>query len=166
MKRKTTILCLSVSMLSSAVFVSCDQKKHRRAGGNSDAAAEAVAPDNADTLMDELIVLMNKFADTMISATDKTAAEAAGKKIEEIGDEFEALAKRLDKLEAPSEEEKVRLDAKMDKANEAMEAKMKEAMPNVFGNQEVAGVLGPAMEKFSERMKKCAPIFKRFGMKD
>ncbi len=62
------LLCLTVSMLSSAVFVSCDQKKHRRAGGNSDAAAEAVAPDNADTLMDELIVLMNKFADTMISA--------------------------------------------------------------------------------------------------
>jgi hypothetical protein len=164
MKRKTTILCLTVSMLSSAVFVSCDQKKDKETGANADAAA-AVAPDNADTLTDELIAQMNKFADTMISATDKAAAETAAPKIEEIGDELEALAKRLDKLEAPSEEEKVGLETKMDKAKEAMEAKMKDAMPKVFGNQEVAGALGPAMQKFSERMEKCDPIFERFGMK-
>lgn len=152
-------------MLSATVFVSCDQKKDKETGGKSD-AAEAVVPDSADTLTDQLIVLMNKLTDTMGSATDKAAAEAAGQKIEEVGDELEALAQRFDKLEAPSEEEKAKLDAKMEKAKEVMEAKMEAAMPNVFGNQEVAAILGPVMAKFGERMEKCDPSFERFVKMD
>jgi len=164
MKRKTTILCLTATMLSSAVFVSCGQKKDQEAGGES-GNTEAVAADNVDTLTDELTMLLNKLGDTMLSAKDKATAEAAVKNIEGIGDEVEALAQRFDKLETPSEEEKLRLDAKMQKASEPLEAKMKEAMPQLFANKEVATILGPAMQKFSMRMAESDAIFERFGKK-
>ncbi len=161
MKLKTTILCLTVSIFSATVFVSCDQKKDKEGAGKPD-AEEAAASDNADILTDQLIVLMDKLADTMLTATDKPAAEAAGKKIEGIADELEALAQRFDKLDTPSEEEQAKLDAKMTKAMNAMETRM-EGANKLFENQEVAAALGAAMAEFGERMEKCEPIFERFG---
>ena len=100
-----------------------------------------------------------------MSATDKASAEAAVMKIDGVGDEIGKIAARMDKLETPSDEVKLALDAKMDKGKEAMDAKMKGAMGTIMQNEEVAGILGPAMEKFGKGMKEHDKVFERFGKK-
>ena len=157
------------------LFTSCGEKKDSTDNGNDSAPTEenenkepnkeAKNVDTPDSLTDELIVQMNVLADAMGSITDKASAEAAVTQINGVGDAFEAIAARLDKLETPSEEEKQRLEAKMDEASSASKAKMKPVMELIRQNQDVASVIGPAMAAFKERMRKLDPIFERFGKK-
>ena len=46
-----------------------------------------------------------------------------------------------------------------------MEKKMGGLIGAMMSNEEIGTVLGPAMEKFGERMEKHNPIFERFGKK-
>lgn len=108
---------------------------------------------------------MNALADALATAKDKASAEEAVKKIDGIGDAVDSIATRLDKLETPSEEGKKALNQKTDKAQEAMEKKMGGLIGAMMSNEEIGTVLGPAMEKFGERMEKHNPIFERFGKK-
>ncbi|MFK7911715.1 MAG: hypothetical protein AB8F34_14095 [Akkermansiaceae bacterium] len=163
MKRITAIRLFSIVTAISAplLFTSCGDKKD----GGGDDSAQTEKKDTPDSLTDELIVQMNALADAMVSAKDKASAEEAAKKVEGIGDAVESIATRLDKLETPSEEDKKKLDEKMDKAQEAMGEKMGAVMGAMMSNEEIGEVLGPAMQKFGERMKKHDPIFERFGKK-
>jgi len=119
--------------------------------------------DSAESLTDELITGMNKLADTIGSATDKGTAEAAAKKIAALGDDFSAIAGRMDKLDTPSEEEKKALDIKMTKASEEMKKKMQGSMTTLMQNPEIAEILAPAMMEFGQRMNKHNKVFERFG---
>lgn len=157
---KTILLCTAFATTS--LFVSCDDKKD---AGSGDSGGAAAVVDTPDTLTDEIIVQMNALADAMVSAKDTDSAEAAVTKIEGISDKLDDIAARMDKLETPSEEKKKALDEKMDKATEGMQEKVGGAMTTVMGNPDVAKILGPAMQKFGERMKENDKIFERFGKK-
>ncbi len=154
----------SVALASSFCVISCGEKKDA-ASGDSDGAAAVVKKDTPDSLTDEMIVQMGAFSDAIMSAKDKASSEAAVKKIEGVSDKIDGIAARLDKLETPSEEEKIALDEKMDKSQDAMKEKMGAVMPTIMQNPEVGEIIGPALQKFAERMKSNDKVFKRFGKK-
>ena len=159
---QSIFLCAAFASMS--LFVSCD-KKEEAESSDGDSTAAVAKKDTPDSLTDEMIAGMNKLADAMSSAKDKESAEAAVKKIEAVADEFAALAGRMDKLETPTEEEKEALNTKMDKASEEMEKKMGGVMSAMMQNQEIAQIIGPAMQKFGERMSEHDKVFERFGKK-
>ena len=163
MKRTTALRLFSIATAVTAplLFTSCGEKKD----GGGDDNAQTENTDTPDSLTDELIVQMNALADALATAKDKASAEEAVKKIDGIGDAVDSIATRLDKLETPSEEGKKALNQKTDKAQEAMEKKMGGLIGAMMSNEEIGTVLGPAMEKFGERMEKHNPIFERFGKK-
>lgn len=153
---KTTVSKLAIVAASAlALFItSCGDKK-----------GEAAA-DTPDSVTDELLTTMDDLSATIATAKDKESAEAAATKIGEIGDEFLAIAKRLDALDEPSEEVKKELDEKMDKAMEEKQGKMMEAMKAISSNPEAMTIVGKAMEAFGEKMNSAEDIFKKFGKKD
>ena len=165
----TPSLLLGAALLSTSLFISCGEKKDSASGDSDPDSAESTekveTKDTPNTLADEMIVEMGALADALISAKDKASAEAAVSKIDGVGNNIDAIAARMDKLETPSEEDKLSLDAKMDKAMEAMDAKMQGAMKALMENAEVAQILGPAMEKFGKRMQENDKVFERFGKK-
>ena len=76
--------------------------------------------DTADSLSDELVSKMGELATAVESAKDKASAEKAATEIDIIGDEFVAIAKRLDALGEPSEEDKKLVEEKMKKSEGGM----------------------------------------------
>lgn len=170
MKPTTHLRLLSISAIASSAifFASCGEKKTADAEtGTEPPAAEQteVKQDTTDSLTDELIEQFNKLGETMLSAKDKASAEEAAKSLVTIGDEIEAIAARLDKLETPSDEERNRLHEKMENASKSMSDKMGNALQGIMGNQEVAQVLGPAFMELGARMNELNPVFERFGKK-
>jgi len=153
-----------MAFASASLFVSCDKKEDAESSDGEGTEA-VVKKDTPDSLTDEMIAGMNKLADVFSSAKDKESAEAAVTKIDAIADEFAAIAGRMDKLDTPTDEEKLALDAKMDKASDDMQKKMAGTMTTLMQNQEVAQILGPAMQKFGERMAEHDKVFERFGKK-
>lgn len=119
--------------------------------------------DTADTLSDEMVTQMGELADAVSSAKDKDSAEAAAKKIDEIGDEFVAIAKRLEALGDPSDEDKKLVEEKMDKAEKEMRGKMADGMKDMMKNPEAAKIIGEAMEKFGKKMDDAEKIFEKYG---
>ena len=160
----TPSLLLGAALLSTSLLISCGEKKDS-ASGDSDSAnsANSEKVETPGTLTDEMIVEMGSLADALMSAKDKASAEASVTKIDSIGDNLADIAARLDKLETPSDEEKLALDAKMDKVTEAIKAKMKSGMPALMENAEVSQLLTPAMKRFGERMEANDKVFERFG---
>ena len=167
----TKSILLGFAFSAATLLVSCDDKKESTEGSGSKESAEgsgssAAVVDTPDSLTDELIVEMNKFADILLSAKDKASAEAAAKKLPMIGDEITAIAARMDKLDTPSEAVKIALDAKMEATEKAMEKRMGGFAETMGTNPEVAQIIGPAMQEFVINMNKNDKIFKRFGKKE
>jgi len=163
-----TLKLFSIATLASTsiFFASCGEKKGAEAETGTEApASEAAKQDTTDSLTDELIVQFNTLGEAMLSAKDKASADEAAKTLTTIGDEIEAIAARLDKLETPSDEERARLEEKMEAASKAMSDKMGNSMQAIMGNQEVAQILGPAFMELGGRMNELNPIFERFGKK-
>ena len=110
----TTLRLFSITAIASAscFFASCGEKK---GGETAPEAPEAAAEkqDTPDSLTDELLDQLNVYADTLLAIKDKAGAEEAAKQLTIIGDDIEAIALRLDKLDTPSEEEQKRLNEKM-----------------------------------------------------
>ena len=109
---------------------------------------------------------MNKIADAITSAKDKASAEEAVKSLNTISDEIAAVAARMDKLKTPDDAELIRLDDKMKTASAAVGQKMNDAMPTIMTNEEVAVVIGPALQEFGVHMAEHEKVFKRFGKKN
>jgi len=122
--------------------------------------------DTADSVTDELIGKFDELIVALESAKDKDSAEKAAKKIDAIGEDLDGIVKRLDALEEPSEEEKKKIDEKMDKAMESNGDKMGEAMKNLSSDPEAMKIIGEAMKKFGEKMQSAEKTFKKFGKKD
>lgn len=125
------------------------------------AGAEVAKQDTVDSLTDELIVQRKHFCEAIASAKDKASAQEAVKKLSRTADEIAAIAARMDKLETPSEEEKERIDEKMLSAGKAMEEEFEEAMQDAIFNEEVSGIIGPAVKKYYARMQEHNAIFDR-----
>jgi len=119
--------------------------------------------DTAASLSDEMATQMGELASAVESAKDKESAEKAATRIDEIGDEFVAIAGRFDALGDPSEDDKKLVEEKMDKAEKENEEKMKSAMKNIMSNPEVGAILGKAMEGFGKKMEGVEDTFKKYG---
>lgn len=119
--------------------------------------------DTAASLSDEMVAQMEELVSVIESAKDKESAEKAATRIGEIGDEMVAIAGRLDALGDPSEEDQKLVKDKMDAAEKANQDKMMAIMKNVMSNQEVAAILGKAMEEFGKKMEGAEDTFKKYG---
>ena len=168
MKPVTILRLLSIAAATSASFflASCGEKKEAATSTETEApaetAVEAEKKDTPDNLTDELIVNMNKIADAISSSKDKASAEQATESLSAISDSIADVASRLDKLETPDDAELTRLDEKMKQASAAIGQKMNSSMPTIMGNQEVAAIIGPALQEFGKRMDEHEKVFQRF----
>ena len=170
MKPMTTLRLFSITAIASAscFFASCGEKKGGETAPEAPEAPEAAAEkqDTPDSLTDELLDQLNVYADTLLAIKDKAGAEEAAKQLTIIGDDIEAIALRLDKLDTPSEEEQKRLNEKMNAASKAVGEKVGNSVNETMSDQEVAQTLMPALMEFGQRMNKYNAIFERFGMKE
>ena len=134
MKNKLTQLAMIACASVAVLLASCAKK------------------DTAASLADEIAEQMNALAEAFSSVEDKQSAEAAAVKIDEIGDAMEGIAKRMEALGEPSEEEKKIFNEKLDNAEKAMQDKMTN-LANIAAKDPAAlEIVMQAMNKFSERM--------------
>jgi len=122
--------------------------------------------DTAESVTDEMLSKFDELVTSLEGVKDKASAEKSAKEIDAIGEDFLELAKRLEALPEPSEEEKKALDDKMDKAMDAKQKKMGEAMKGFMSDPEAAKIVMEAMTGFGEKMEEAEKTFKKFGKKD
>jgi hypothetical protein len=165
---KTRLFSAITLTATSLFFTSCGEKKDAEAGASTEAqeaeasAAAQQAEDTLDSLTDELIVQLNEYAGAVLSVSDKATAEAAVAKLTTIGDEIEAIAARLEKIEVPDEATNIAVDEKMTKAGKEIQQKM-QAASQIMSDNEIASIMIPALQKFGMRMAEQEKTFRRFG---
>lgn len=162
---KTRLFSIVTLAAASLFFTSCGEKKDTEDKASTEAKASTEvqkSQDTLDSLTDELIVQLNQYAETVLSVKDTTTANAAIANLDVIGDAIGAIAARLDKIETPDEATNIAVDEKMKNASNAIKQKM-QAAGQIMSNQEVAGILIPALQNFGMRMAEHEKVFKRFG---
>jgi len=162
---KTRLFSIVTLAAASLFFTSCGEKKDTEDKASTEAKASTEvqkSQDTLDSLTDELIVQLNQYAETVLSVKDTTTANAAIANLDVIGDAIGAIAARLDKIETPDEAANIAVDEKMKNASNAIKQKM-QAAGQIMSNQEVAGILIPALQNFGMRMAEHEKVFKRFG---
>ncbi len=150
MKLKLSQIATVASVALSMLFVSCGEDKKSKA-------------DTLDSIADEVIATLNRMPEAMSSIKDKESAQAAADVIKEVGTELEDIAARLEKLDVPSDEEKKRIDKKIEDGIAGGDEKMGNLDPKVMADPEIQKIIGEAMQSFGETMKKVEPIFKKYG---
>lgn len=165
MKPMTTLRLFSAGAIAttSIFFASCGEKKESEAPAE---LAEALAEpqDTAESLTDELIVQLNRFADTMISAKDVAAAQAAVIELGKVADDIASIANRMSELETPGEDVRTRIDQKMNEAGQAVGQKLMANMQGIMSTEELVNIIGPALMEFQAKMEAHGKEFQRFGL--
>jgi hypothetical protein len=118
--------------------------------------------DTLDSLTDELVIQLNQYADIVLAVKDTATAREAVTNLNTVADTIEAIAARLDKIETPDEATNIAVDEKMKTASMAIKQKM-QAAGEIMSNEEVAGILIPALQNFGKRMAEQEKVFMRFG---
>jgi ribosomal 50S subunit-associated protein YjgA (DUF615 family) len=170
MKPMNTLKLLSIATFASTsmFFTSCGEKKDAETEANNEAqeaeasTAAQQAEDTLGSLTDELIIQLNQYADTVLSVKDTATANDAIGNLDKIGDAIGAIAARLNKIDMPDEATNIAVDEKMKSASNAIKQKM-QAAGQIMSNQEVAGILIPALQNFGMRMAEHEKVFMRFG---
>ena len=166
MKPVTNLRLLSViTLASSSLFFSACEKKAADSteGAQAEQAEQAEqAVDTLDSLTDELIVQLNQYADIVLAVKDAATAQEAVTNLNTVADAIAAIAARLDKIEMPDEAANIAVDEKMKTASMAIKQKM-QAAGEIMSNEEVAGILIPALQNFGKRMAEQEKVFMRFG---
>ena len=160
MKPVTNLRLLSViTLASSSLFFSACEKK---AAESTEGVEVEQAVDTLDSLTDELVVQLNQYADIILAVKDTATAQEAVTNLNTVADAIAAIAARLDKIEIPDEAANIAVDEKMKTASMAIKQKM-QAAGEIMSNEEVAGILIPALQNFGKRMAKQEKVFMRFG---
>jgi acyl carrier protein len=160
MKPVTNLRLLSViTLASSSLFFSACEKK---AAESTEAVEVEQAVDTLDSLTDELVVQLNQYADIVLAVKDTATAQEAVTNLNTVADAIAAIAARLDKIEIPDEAANIAVDEKMKTASMAIKQKM-QAAGEIMSNEEVAGILIPALQNFGKRMAEQEKVFMRFG---
>ena len=163
MKPVTNLRLLSViTLASSSLFFSACEKKAAESTEGAQAEQAEQAVDTLDSLTDELIVQLNQYADIVLTVKDTATAEEAVTNLNTVADAIAAIAARLDKIEIPDEAANIAVDEKMKTASMAIKQKM-QAAGEIMSNEEVAGILIPALQNFGKRMAEQEKVFMRFG---
>lgn len=105
-------------------------------------------------LAGEAIELMSSFVDALAAAKDVEGARGAVTKFDAIASDFEALAPRMVAAGRPTGAQKEKVDAMFRAAEKNLEKRMGETFGVLLSNQEVAEILGSALEKFGQRMER------------
>ena len=145
MKLRLSQLTVVASVAVSMFLVSCGKK------------------DTMDSLADEVIASLNRIPEAMSNVKDKASAEKAAATINEVGDELVGIAERMEKLEVPSDEEKKRIDKKIEDGIKDGDSVMSKLDPKVMADPEVQKIIMEAMKGFGEKMKKAEETFKKYG---
>ena len=160
MKPVTNLRLLSViTLASSSLFFSACEKK---AAESTEGVEVEQAVDTLDSLTDELVVQLNQYADIVLAVKDTATAQKAVTNLNTVADAIAAIAARLDKIEMPDEAANIAVDEKMKTASMAIKQKM-QAAGEIMSNEEVAGILIPALQNFGKRMAEQEKVFMRFG---
>lgn len=160
MKPVTNLRLLSViTLASSSLFFSACEKK---AAESTEGVEVEQAVDTLDSLTDELVVQLNQYADIVLAVKDTATAQEAVTNLNTVADAIAAIAARLDKIEMPDEAANIAVDEKMKTASMAIKQKM-QAAGEIMSNEEVAGILIPALQNFGKRMAEQEKVFMRFG---
>jgi len=163
MKPVTNLRLLSViTLASSSLFFSACEKKAADSTEGAQAEQAEQAVDTLDSLTDELIVQLNQYADIVLAVKDAATAQEAVTNLNAVADAIAAIAARLDKIEMPDEAANIAVDEKMKTASMAIKQKM-QAAGEIMSNEEVAGILIPALQNFGKRMAEQEKVFMRFG---
>lgn len=152
MKPNLSKITMAASVAVSMFFVSCGDDK--KGGGGAD---------TLDSLADEVIEQVNRVPEAMSSIKDKESAETAAKTIGDVGDQLVSIAGRMEKLDVPSDEEKKRIDKKIEDGIAGGDEKMGSMDPKVMADPEIQKIIGDAMKGFMEKMKKAEETFKKYG---
>tara|TARA_B110000285_G_scaffold151220_1_gene168785 strand:- start:1694 stop:2347 length:654 start_codon:yes stop_codon:yes gene_type:complete len=160
MKPVTNLRLLSViTLASSSLFFSACEKK---AAESTEGVEVEQAVDTLDSLTDELVVQLNQYADIVLAVKNTATAQEAVTNLNTVADAIAAIAARLDKIEIPDEAANIAVDEKMKTASMAIKQKM-QAAGEIMSNEEVAGILIPALQNFGKRMAEQEKVFMRFG---
>lgn len=160
MKSVTNLRLLSViTLASSSLFFSACEKKEAE---STEGVEVEQAVDTLDSLTDELVVQLNQYADIVLAVKDTATAQEAVTNLNTVADAIAAIAARLDKIEIPDEAANIAVDEKMKTASMAIKQKM-QAAGEIMSNEEVAGILIPALQNFGKRMAEQEKVFMRFG---
>ena len=163
MKPVTNLRLLSViTLASSSLFFSACEKKAADSTEGAQAEQAEQAVDTLDSLTDELVVQLNQYADIVLAVKDAATAQEAVTNLNAVADAIAAIAARLDKIEMPDEAANIAVDEKMKTASMAIKQKM-QAAGEIMSNEEVAGILIPALQNFGKRMAEQEKVFMRFG---
>jgi len=119
--------------------------------------------DTADSLIDEVATEFESMMKVLKETKDKAGAEAAAKKINEVGDNLVALSKRADAIDEPSDAKKKELEDKMKKRMAVIEKDMGPTMQGVMADPEMGKIIMGAMMGFGEKMKKAEAGFRKLG---
>ena len=134
MKNKLTLFTMAACAAAAMLFTSCGKK------------------DTFSSLADETVAEMNALADAMSTVKDKESAEVAAKKVDEITANLEDIAKRLEALGEPSEDDKNLMMEKLQSAEKGIREKMIQSGDAMRSDPEIAKIIMEAMNKFGERM--------------
>lgn len=158
------LLAAATVASSSLLFTACDKGTTPDETSANEPAEKAVVEvkDTLGSLTDELIIQLNQYADTVLSVKDTATANDAIGNLDKIGDAIGAIAARLNKIDMPDEATNIAVDEKMKSASNAIKQKM-QAAGQIMSNQEVAGILIPALQNFGMRMAEHEKVFMRFG---
>ena len=159
---KTRLFSIVTLAATSLFFTSCGEKKDTEAEASTETQK---SQDTLGGLTDELIVQLNQYADIVLAVKDTATAQEAVGNLDKVGDAIGAIAARLDKIEMPDEATNLAVDEKMKNASNAIKQKMQSAGA-IMSNQEVAGILIPALQNFGMRMAEHEKVFMRFGRQE
>lgn len=155
---KIKYLMMAVAATSGLVLSSCGDKKD----GEEKAAAESKA-DTPEVVANEVADKMQELVTALKSVSDEASADAAAKKINDLGDEMIALSERAKKVPEPSAEQKKELDKMMNEKMDSMKEDLGAAIGNLMSKPDLAKKVMAAMEEFGKKMDAAEEGFKHLG---
>lgn len=163
MKLKTTIAAFLFAALP---FVSAQDEPAKEPAAEK--AAEEIKPEGPlEVEAFKVVKLVMQMPDILASVKDEASLAAAETKMDGLGKKLEAQAAKLAKLPKPSNEDRKKLKAKMEKMTKPMQDKMQAAMQGMIQlDPALAEKTGAMFQKFGERMEKLSPTMDQYFKPD
>ena len=136
------------------VAVSCDKADKPAAAPTAAEKPAALTPlDEAKTLLGTLSKSLEKVVTTLEGVTDKASAETAAATIKSVSAELKSLTPKAQAIkETLPDADKQAMETEAMPAMKPWMGRMSEVMQKVMADPEVASVLGPVMNEFSQAM--------------
>ena len=151
---KTAAPIVTIAIACGLTLTSCKKEKgtaDKPAGQPAPAAAQGQAH---ELLAREVVTLNNTFLDNLANVMDEASASAAAAKVEGFASQYEAIAKRMEKLGLPQGDTKTLIEGLFKEQRESQRDKVTAVMGVIGGEGPVADILAPVLRGFEARMDK------------